>query len=96
LIIVGIILGFLAFAIATLRTDSQSQHVGVLLLAPAAIFAVNFVRVLVLGTTTPTWAPFVLGSGQALALLAIGYSLRTEGVSTDHREVESSPDSAAR
>lgn len=82
LLVVGILPGFLAFAIASLRSDARSRTVGLLLLAPAAIFAVNIVRVGVLGPRVPTGAPFVLGGGQALALLAIGYALRTGGAGT--------------
>lgn len=94
LILVGIVPGFLTFAVATLRTDGRSRRTGVLLLAPAGIFAVNVVRVAELGATTPRWAPFVLGSAQALALLAIGYRLRIDGVPSDR--VDPSPDAMAK
>lgn len=80
LLLVGILAGFLTVGVATLRTAGRPHTLGLLLLAPAAVFAANFVRVGVLGPTTPTWAPFVLGSGQALALCAIRYSLRTADV----------------
>lgn len=83
LLLLGIVLGFLTVGIATLRTPAWSTGVGLLLLAPAIIFLVNIVRVAMLGSTTPPWSPFVLGSGQALALLGIGYLLRAEPLSAD-------------
>jgi len=91
-IFVGIIPGFLAFGVATLSTGARSRTLGLLLLAPAVIFSVNFVRVLVLGPTTPQWAPFLLGAGQAAALLAVGYSLVSAGTPPDSAAV--STDSA--
>lgn len=83
LMLVGIVPGFLTFAIAVLRTDVQSRSLGLLLLVPAIIFVVNIVRVTTFGPRAPTGAPFVLGSGQALAFLAIGVVLRTGEASTD-------------
>ncbi|MFC5367638.1 hypothetical protein [Salinirubrum litoreum] len=83
LMLVGIVPGFLTFAIAVRWTDVQSQSLGLLLLVPALLFAVNVVRVTTLGPRAPTGAPFVLGSGQALAFLAIGVVLRTAETSTD-------------
>lgn len=83
LMLVGIIPGFLTFAIAVLRTDVQSRALGLLLLVPVLLFAVNIVRVTTLGPRAPTGAPFVLGGGQALAFLAIGVVLRGAETSTD-------------
>lgn len=85
-IIVGIIPGFVAFAAATLRSRIESRTVGLLLLGPAILFAVNIVRVAMLGPTTPPWAPFVLGSGQAIALFSIGQSLRRDDEPTDRTQ----------
>jgi hypothetical protein len=84
--IIGIILGFLLTGIASLRTDAHTRSLGVFLLVPAVIFAVNITRVAVLGAWTPSWAPFLLGSLQALAMLAIGYSLRVESVPPERAE----------
>ncbi|WP_255149192.1 hypothetical protein [Halorarius halobius] len=83
LLLLGIVLGFLTAGGTCLKTSTWSRRVGVLLLAPAGVFVVNMVRVATLGSTTPTWAPFVLGGGQALALLAIGYTLRAEASPAD-------------
>jgi len=83
LMLVGIIPGFLTFAIIVLWTDVQSRSLGLSLLLPALLFAVNIVRVTTLGPRAPTGAPFVLGGGQALAFLAIGVTLRTTEMSAD-------------
>lgn len=90
-IFVGIIPGFLTFAAASLRAGTRSRTVGLLLAVPALLFTVNVARVLLLGPTTPPWAPFALGIGQALALGGIGYSIRTASDPTDSPSV--SPDS---
>ena len=82
-IILGILVGFTAVGVAVLRTGARSRRLAVLILSPAAVFLVNFVRVPVLGAWTPPWAPFVLGAGQALALLSIGYVLWTAGRRSD-------------
>jgi hypothetical protein len=84
--IIGLVLGFFVFGVGTLRTDMYTRHLGVLLLVPAVVFAVNLVRVGVLGAWTPSWAPFLLGSLQALTMLAIGYSLRVESTATERAE----------
>lgn len=84
--IIGLVLGFLTVGIASLRTEAHSRVIGLLLLVPAIVFAVNIVRVGVLGPFTPSWAPFLLGSMQALTMLAIGYSLRTEPARTGRAE----------
>ncbi len=83
LLLVGIVPGFLTFAVAVLRTDVRARTLGLLLLVPALLFVVNIVRVSTLGPRAPTGAPFVLGGGQALALLAIGLRLRTGATATD-------------
>lgn len=78
LLLLGIVLGFFSYAVATLRSDTVPRRVGILLLVPAGLFLLNIIRVATLGSTTPIWAPSVLGAGQALALLGIGYTLRVE------------------
>lgn len=83
LLMIGIVPGFLTVGSIALRTRAWSRHLGLLVLSPALIFVVNIVRVSTLGSTTPMWAPFVLGSGQALVLLGIGYALRTEAFPSD-------------
>jgi len=84
--IVGMVLGFLLVGVASLRTNTHARTLGVLLLVPAIVFAVNIARVALLGAWTPSWAPFLLGSLQALAMLTIGYSLRSASVPPDGAE----------
>jgi len=74
---VGILVGFPAFAAATLRTNARSRTVGLLLLAPTVVFGVMLVGGAVLGGAA--WGAAVLSSAQALAYLAIGYTLRADG-----------------
>lgn len=81
--IIPVVLGFPLVGIASLRIDSHPLPLGVFLFVPALSFAVNVARVAVLGRWTPSWAPFLLWSLQALAMLAIGYSLRGEFVQTE-------------
>lgn len=79
-VFITIFLGFLLFGVASLRTGIFSQRVSVLLLVPAA------------GWFGLMVANIVLPSGQYLgllayapisvALLSIGYLLRTKGIST--------------
>jgi hypothetical protein len=84
--LVGIVPGFLVGGVAGLRTDGHPRLLGGLLFVPAVVFAVNVARVAVLGAWTPPWAPVVLGSLQALAMLAIGYTLRTAPAPTERAE----------
>jgi len=83
---VGLVLGFLLVGVASLRTDAQARTLGALLLVPAIVFTVNIARVALLGAWTPSWAPFLLGGLQALAMLAIGYALRSASVPHDGAE----------
>ena len=75
-VIVGSVLGFVVFGIATLRAGVPSRTVGVLLLVPPLLVVTNIVR-FVAGFQSVT---ITLGIvvGDALALLALGYVLRTE------------------
>ena len=95
LMLVGIVLGFLTVGVAVLRTSVELRSLGLFLLVPALLFVVNIVRVTTLGPRAPTGAPFVLGSGQALALLAIGVKLRAAGTPTDRvpSPADAAPDS---
>ena len=81
LLLAGIVLGFLAVAAAVARDSRWSGRVALLLAVPPVVFLANVVRVAALGATTPTWAPFVLGTAQAASLLAIGYAVRSRRTS---------------
>lgn len=77
----GMILGYPLFSIASLWSGAHSRALGLLLFAPTVIFVVVFAVVAPLGVAE-SWGPFVAGSAQAVAHLAIGFVLRTEGVPT--------------
>lgn len=71
---IGMLPGFLSFAVAALQTDVYPRSVGLLLLAPPIIFATMVVGASV--GYTPAWSAFVISGGQAVAHLAIGHTLR--------------------
>jgi hypothetical protein len=75
-IFIGFLLEFPSFALATLRTDVHSRTLGFLLLAPTIPFVAMLVLLPITGGTAV--GAFILDSGEALAMLAIGYTLRTE------------------
>lgn len=78
------ILSYVLFGVASLRADVHSRTVGLLLLAPAAVFLTLIVGMGVLSAVA--WMEFVVDGGHALAHLAIGLALRTGGVPTDRAE----------
>ena len=61
-----------------LKADVATTTLGLLLLAPAVIFAVNFARGIILGRWIPIWAPALLASAQTIAILAIGSRLPSD------------------
>ena len=80
---IGMIPGYFSFAVATVRSDVHSRLLGLLLLAPLAVFATML-------TTSrlgffPQWLAFAISSGQAVAHLAIGYKLRTGHTHTERK-----------
>lgn len=86
---IGMIGGYLSAGVASLRSDDRSPTVGVLLLLPAGVFAVMlsqavlFVRFGAFTETAMAWSAVAISGGQALAHLAIGYTLRTGTVPAD-------------
>lgn len=80
-ILLGMTLAFLAYAVATLRSDAYSRPVGLLLLAPVAIMVLN-VAIVVAGYASPEGRLLVSGLW-AVSYLAIGNRLRTEGAAGD-------------
>lgn len=84
----GMVLGYLLFSVATLRSRVYSRTVGVLMLAPPVIFVAVFaVLAPVFGDLE--WGPFVAGAAQALVHLALGFTLRKEsrvGGAPDRRD----------
>lgn len=80
---IGMLAGFLAFGVASLRTGGRSRAVGLLLLVPPCVFAVMvtqavlFARFGVFSAAVMEWSAVAISGGQALAHLAIGVTLRT-------------------
>lgn len=91
LIIGGVILGYLTFSIASLRTTIVSRTTGLILLAPLVVMFMN-IAIGVSGYGSLA-GQFAVSSGFALAHLAIWGALRTEDGLTDH--VERAPEAAA-
>lgn len=87
-IIAGSLLAFVSFSVACLRSDAQSRAVGALVLVPSGIFVTNFlVLPIVRGPgPNPPEVGFVITGLLALAMLAIGYVLRTDDGPTDRAE----------
>lgn len=93
-VIIGSVLGFVLFSAAVLRTDVYPRLVGILLLVPATLVVTNILRFIAgYEAATITLAVVV---GDALAMLAIGYLLRTGSVLGVHEEVDRAPDTTAR
>lgn len=91
---VGLLFGFLLFGLASLRSDHYPRRLGILLVLPSIFVAVNFTGGIVTGSNwTFPWLVVALGSGQALTMLAVGYTLRTE--TTLNKQARSPADSPA-
>ena len=74
--LVGFILGYLSFGIASLRSDTRSRLVGLVLLVPGIIVVLMLAHIAA-GYASDLTA-FVISAGEAMAHLAIGAALRTE------------------
>jgi low temperature requirement protein LtrA len=83
-VLVGSVLGFVSFGVASLRTDAYSRTLGVLLLIPAILVVTNVLRFIVGLEVVMITLGIVIGD--ALAMLALGYVLRTEPTPTDRAE----------
>lgn len=96
----GMLAGYLPMGLAALRADARSRTVGLLLPVPAVVFAamlsqaILFARFGLFSEATMAWSAFAISSGQALAHLAIGHTLRTDR-SVIGREVPSADPSAS-
>lgn len=76
--VVGLILGYFVFATVSLRTNAYSRALGLLLLAPAIVFAVDIAAPEIIGSIPSRSAKPVVTGVQALSHLAIGFRLRSE------------------
>jgi hypothetical protein len=79
-------LAYLLFGVAILRADLHSPLVGIVLLGPAIVFAVNLLSPVAVGTSRPIWIVFIISAMQAGAHLAIGLVLLNGAVPTDRTE----------
>ena len=85
--LIGIVLGFITFGVAVLRTDAYSRSVGLLLLVPGVLFPTVLVAVITMAEGGFPYVIHVLHNGtDALVLLAVGYLLRLKGVPTGRAE----------
>lgn len=82
--IFGVVLGYLAFSVAGLRTDTVSRTTALVLLTPVLVMVVNL-GVGLAGYGSPA-GQFVVATGFAVAHLAIGATLRAEDGSTGSTE----------
>lgn len=84
-VIIGGVLSFLLFGIASLRTDDHPQIVGVLLLLPPLIVAANIIS----GAVGLDSSYLLLGivCGLLLVMVALGFRLRSSFDSPDLGEV---------
>lgn len=69
------ILTYALFGVSTLRVDSDSRRVGLLLLAPAVLLVVVLVASAITAVTAVEG--LVIGVGLAISMVALGYTLRT-------------------
>ncbi len=92
-IIAGSLLAFVSFSVASLRSEAHSRTVGLLMLVPSAIFVTNFLILpAILGSgPNPPEVGFVITGLLTLAMLAIGYALRTGDAPTTRAEPVSDP-----
>lgn len=74
--LIGFVVGYLTFGVASLRADVHTRTVGLLLLAPGIIVVVMIVQMLAGWTSQPQ--AFVISAGEAMAHLAIGATLKTK------------------
>lgn len=80
--ILGTILAFLLFSVASLRTRIPSRTVGLVLLGPPTVFILMIATV----SNTPDWLTFVIRGLQVGAYAAVGVVLRTDSIPTDRTE----------
>jgi hypothetical protein len=87
-IIAGSLLAFVSFSVASIRSDAVPRSAGLLLLVPSAIFVTNFaILPAILGAgPNPPEVGFVITGLLTLAMLSIGYVLRTVGAPTERAQ----------
>lgn len=84
LILLGFVLGYLSFSVASRRSETISRITGFVLLTPLLVVVVNL-AIAAAGYASPE-GRFVISSGFAVAHLAIGFSLQAEDGPTGRAE----------
>lgn len=92
-IIAGSLLTFVAFSIASLKSEAHPRIAGVLMLVPSAIFVTNFLILPAIRGPgpNPPEVGFVITSLLTLSMLAIGYVLRGVDAPINRAEPVSQP-----
>lgn len=81
----GMIPGYVSLGIATVRHGNVNPRLGLVLVLPAIIFASMLAQPFIytalgmFSETTMAWSNFLISSGQAVAHVAIGITLLSEG-----------------
>lgn len=83
-VLIGSVLGFVSFSVASLRTGVHSRTIGFLLLVPPILVVANILRFVAGMESASITLGIVLGD--ALAMLALGYILRPRPEPTDRTE----------
>ncbi|MFB6235621.1 MAG: hypothetical protein ABEH81_05890 [Halopenitus sp.] len=89
LFILGVILGYLAFGVAGLRTDVVTRTTALAILTPVIVMIYNMAVALTTGGTRE--GQIIVAGGFALTHLAIGAALRSEEFPTGDAEPAASP-----
>lgn len=74
-VLLSTILTYLLFGVVSLHAEVHSRTISLLILAPAALLIVLIASAATMGVSA--LAGFVIGTGLSLAMLALGYTLRT-------------------
>lgn len=85
LIALGFVVGFPAFGVASLHTGQYPRTVGLLLLAPLLVMATN-AAVVIGDFVAVAIGRFLVSTGDALIVLALGIALGTDGTPIDRAE----------
>lgn len=83
-VIVGSVLGLISFSAASLRTGVPSRTIGILLLVPPILVVTNILRFIAGMESVSITLSVVIAD--AIAMLAIGYLLRSSPKPTDRTE----------
>lgn len=76
--VLGFLIGYLSLGVGALRSDAYPRTVGMLLLFPSILFALNIALAVI---ELSVWSSPVIATGEAIVIFSIGYSLRTEAPS---------------